>query len=232
MKLTAILGFIRKLFCWFRWTENLARFSRSQWACSQTLLHTWQPTQYTFLFRPELCSSHKREMQMMSDARRPKRAKLFLSAPLLCFYFYCPVRFVVLGLFGSVAALAQRLFNFRFALETFGGPRATCAYRIYGKCRVKSVRDWIWSVRLSVCISFFLCTFWHTFVHAHGHTYVRMYPYLFVQINHTVSPSSVGICAIRQLFAALVVVIVITSKYFVWAKIRRQDKENKNKATK
>lgn len=59
-----------------------------------------------------------------------------------------------------------------------------------------------------------------------------MYPYLFVQINQTVSPPSVGICATRQLFAALVVVIVITSKYYVWAKIRRQDKENKNKATK
>lgn len=59
-----------------------------------------------------------------------------------------------------------------------------------------------------------------------------MYPFLFVQINQTVSPSSVGICTLRQLIAALVFVIVITSKYYVWAKIRRQDKENKNQATK
>lgn len=59
-----------------------------------------------------------------------------------------------------------------------------------------------------------------------------MYPFLFVQINQTVSPSSVGICSLRHLIAVLVFVIVITSKYYVWAKIRRQDKENKNKATK
>lgn len=231
MNLTAILGFIRKLFCWFRWTEILSQVFHSQWVCSQTLLHPYQPMQYTFLFRPELCSSHQREMQMMSDARRPKRAKLFLSAPLLCFYFYCSVRFVVLGLFGSVAALAQRLFNFRFALETFGGPRATCAYRIYGKCRVKSVRDWI-LICPSLSVYFFLSVYILAYFCTRTWTYVHMYPYLFVQINHTVSPSSVGICAVRQLFAALVVVFVITSKYYVWAKIRRQDKENKNKATK
>lgn len=133
MELTAIWHLQGNCFADLDGLRYLARFSSSQWVYSQTLLHPYQPTQKTFLFRPELCSSHQREMQMMSDARRPKRAKLFLSAPLLCFYFYCSVRFVVLGLFVSVAALAQRLFNFRFALETFGGPRATCAFRIYGK---------------------------------------------------------------------------------------------------
>lgn len=182
MELTAILRIIGTSFCLFDGLIYLVRFSCSKCVYSQTLLHPHQPTQYTFLFRPELCSSHQREMQMMSDARRPKRAKLFLSAPLLCFYFYCSVRFVVLGLCDSVAALAQRLFNFRFALEPFGGPWATCAYRIYGKCRVKSVRDWI-LICPSFSVCFFLCTFWHTSVNTDLCMYICTNVPIFVCTN-------------------------------------------------